>query len=169
MVSAGQSTNPEPSATMGFNRLYIALLWRTLAALAIVGFAVTVVSVALFQVGIVVPSKELESSVGYIKLKPSIAYLAFAFVVLISEFAFPTSIIRALGGRRLSLSPFAWRKYSVELAFLLALLSVVNALVAGWLSTEAWLQYKTSGALAILLFGIYLLAFRATRHSNSGL
>ena len=154
---------------MGINRLYIALLWRTLAALVIVTFAVVAVIAALFQVGIQVPSKELESSVSYVKLKPSIGYLGFAFVVLISEFAFPTSIIRALGGRRLSLSPFAWHKYSVELAFLLALLSVANALVAGWFSTEAWIQYKTFGALAILLAGIYLLAFRATRHAQSGL
>ena len=154
---------------MGLNRLYIALLWRTLAALFIGGFAVVVVSVALFQVGIDVPSKELESSVSYIKLKPTIAYLVFAFVVLISEFAFPASIIRALGGGRLSLSPFAWRKYSVELTFLLMLLSAVNAVVAKAFSTEEWIQYKTFGALAILLAGIYLLAFRATRHAQNGL
>jgi len=155
--------------TMGTNKMYIAILWRTLAALLLCGFAVTFVSVALFQVGIEMPPKELDSSVTYIKLKPSIAYLSFVFVVLISEFAFPANIIRALGGKRLGLSDIVWRKYAVELAALLTLLSGANGFVAWAGSTETWINYKTFGALSILLTGIYFLTYRAARLSPRGL
>ena len=149
-------------------RLYVSLLWRTLAALFLCGFAVQLASVALFQVGIEIPPRDLESSVTYIKLKPTIAYLGFASAVLFSEFVFPANIIRALGGKRLTLSQFGWRRYSLELTALLALLATINVIVAAAASTTDWINFKLYGALFILLAGIYLLAYRtADRVKNS--
>lgn len=148
---------------MGINKLYLAILWRTLAAFFLCGFAVMFVRNVLFTAGIEVPPKDLEYSIAYIKLKPSIAYLGFALVVLISEFTFPENIVRVIGGKRLALSPNVWRKYAVELAVLLTLLSVANGFVAWVGSIETWINYKMFGALSILLAGIFLLTYRAAK------
>lgn len=150
-------------------RLFVSLLWRTLAALFLFGFAVQVVSVALFQVGIEIPPRDLESPVTYIKLKPTLAYLGFASAVLFSEFVFPANIIQALGGKGLALSPSGWRRYSLELAVLFSLLAAINVIVAEAASITTWVNYKLFGALLILLAGIYVLSIRAAARINNGL
>ena len=150
-------------------RLYIALLWRTLAALFLCRIAVTVASVALFQVGIEVPPLGLQSSVTYLMMKPSIAYMAFGLVVLISEFAFPANIVRSLGGERLALPSSAWRRYSIELSLLFFALAILNVFVAFTASVELWINYKLFGTLTLLLVGIYVLAYRTSRSAEKSL
>ena len=148
---------------MRTNALFIALLWRTVAAYLVLALALLICLVGLFALGVNVPPRELAASVTFIKLKPTFAYMAFASVLLASEFGFEANIVRLIAGKRLGISLPIWRRYLIELSLLLFALAILNVFVAFTASVEIWINYKLFGALTLLLAGIYVLANRTSK------
>ena len=154
---------------MRTNVLFVALLWRTVAVYLVLALALLICLAGLFALGVDVPPRKLAGSVAFIKLKPTLAYIAFALVLLASEFGLRVNVVRLIAGKRLGLAPSTWRQYLIELSFLLLALAVLNVFVAFTTSVEVWINYKLFGALALLLVGIYVLAHRTSKLAANGL
>jgi intracellular septation protein A len=151
------------------NTLFIALLWRTVAAYLVLALTLIVSLAGLSASGIDVPSREMTASAVFIKLKPTFAYLAFVLVVLALEFGLKVNVVRLFAGRRLNLQPSAWHQYLLELSALLVALAVLNLLVAFTASVETWINYRLFGQLALLLIGTFVISGRMSRLAAHGL
>jgi len=151
------------------NTLFIALLWRTVAAYLVFALTLIVGLAGLSASGIDVPSREMAASVVFIKLKPMFAYLAFVLVVLALEFGLKFNVVRFCAGRRLNLQPSAWHQYLIELSILLVALSALNLWVAFTASVEVWINYRLFGQLALLLIGTFVISGRMSRLAAHGL
>lgn len=93
----------------------------------------------------------------FIVLKHTLVYGAFA--LSISWLGLRVTLVRAIWGKRLSLSAPQWRRCVVALAALFAGLAALNLTVAFRARLAVWLNYKLFGALAIFcaeIFGITL-------------
>jgi len=139
------------------------VLYFALALAVLIGIA------SLSALGFELLPPELAANVNFIKLKPTLAYAAFALFLLCGEFGLHINAVRLIAGGRLNLPPPSWRQYLVGLAVLLVVLAVLNAVVAATVSVETWLSYRLFGALGLLLLGIYVLALRLLKLGRRGL
>lgn len=137
---------------------FYSLFWRTLVVYFLLGIVVLIGAWMIRALGFELPSSEIAATVGFIKLKPTLAYAAFALVLLIAEFGLHVNMVQMIAGQRLNISASSWRKYILGLAILLLALAVLNLVVAATVSVEIWINYKLFGAFGLLAFGINALA-----------
>ena len=140
--------------------LFLSLLWRTFVAYLLVAL---VLAIGFKGLNIDLSSHTL------IKLKPTFAYIIYAFILITIQLGAGVNIIQLIAGKKLSLSRSAWRRYAFELSFLFIALAITNAIVAFTAPVESWITYKLFGAIALLVAGIYLIANRISKNAASHL
>jgi intracellular septation protein len=96
----------------------------------------------------------------FIKWKPTALYLAFALGLAIAVWAFKKSFVKHLLGSQLELPDHAWMRLNVAWIAFFVFLAAVNAYVAVYFSTEAWVNFKLWGYVFWVAFlvgqGIYV-------------
>ena len=147
--------------------LFFALLWRTLVTYLALGLLVLAVIALLRTFGMNLLPPEVATTAGFIKLKPTLMYAAFAVVLLSAEVGFRINLVRLVGGARLRLSAASWRWYAFGLSALSIVMAALNALVAATASVNTWINYKFFGASCLLLVGIFFLASHIARTPKS--
>lgn len=154
---------------MNQHSLFLALLWRTAAAYVVLALILLLCGATLYALGIDFPPSEIAATAGFIKLKPTLAYIAFASVLFFAEFFLRINLVRLIAGAKLNISTPAWHQYLVGLSVVLMILAGLNLVVAATASVEIWINYKLFGALTLLLAGIYFLAIRMSKNATYGL
>jgi intracellular septation protein len=86
----------------------------------------------------------------FIKIKPTIVYLLFATLLLVSV-GRRRNVLKAIMGSVLQLSDEGWRILSRRWAFFFLALAIVNELVWRSLPTDAWVSFKVFGILPLTL------------------
>lgn len=154
---------------MSPHSLFLALLWRTTVAYIVLALLFVLCGATLYALGIDVPPREIAATAGFIKLKPTLAYVAFASLLLFAEFFLRINLVRLIAGAKLNIATPAWHQYLVGLSVVLMTLAGLNLVVAATASVEIWITYKLFGALTLLLAGIYFLAIRMSKNATYGI
>ncbi len=94
----------------------------------------------------------------FIKMKPSIIYLSFAFILGFGLF-FKKSYLKFLLSSALPMKDEGWMKLTKRFCIFFLLLSIANEVVWRSMSTDDWINFKTFG-LPILTFVFFFLQAR---------
>jgi intracellular septation protein len=86
----------------------------------------------------------------FIKLKPTLVYLIFAFV-LGAGLLLRKPLLELLFGSALKLTEEGWRKLTVRWTLFFAVMAVVNEIVWRNSSTDFWVSFKAFGFLPLTL------------------
>lgn len=128
--------------------LFFGLLWRTVTLQLIVSLAILIL-IRLTGADV------FHRHEKYILLKPTLIYGAFALALLIGWLGLRVNLVRAISGKRLSLSAPQWHRCVVALSVLFVGLAALNLIVAFMAPLEVWGNYKLFGALTIFCAGIF--------------
>ncbi|MGM3277572.1 septation protein IspZ [Ralstonia sp. 24A2] len=139
--------------------LFFGLLWRTVTLQLIVSLAILVLIGAT-------GADVFHRHEKYILLKPTLIYGAFALALLIGWLGLRVNLVRAIWGKRLSLSAPQWHRCVVALSVLFVGLAALNLIVAFTAPLEVWVNYKLFGALAIFCAGIFGITLWVQRRTD---
>jgi intracellular septation protein len=97
----------------------------------------------------------------FIKWKPSALYWAMGLALWASQALFGKNLLRALLGEQLKLPVRVWQRLNLAWIAFFAAMGVLNIWVAYSYTTAAWVNFKTFGALGLMLLftvaqGLYL-------------
>ena len=81
----------------------------------------------------------------FIKWKPTVLYLAIAVGLTITVWIFKKSFLKLMLGSQLELPDRIWMRLNVAWIIYCVLMAVINAYVAAYFSTEAWVNFKLWG------------------------
>jgi intracellular septation protein len=98
----------------------------------------------------------------FIKISPTIGNGLFALTLLLGWFSNPSFLQRALG-RMVSLTPHGWKVLTFSWIVFALIWAGTNELVWRWLSTDAWVTYKTFNDLPMLVGYVAVTRFVARR------
>lgn len=117
----------------------LSLFWRVL----IIQLVFSLVGVLLLA------GTSLNSDIGLIRLKPTIAQVSFALVLWLSIYLSKNGLIYLVWGRRLGLETPSWRSFTKMLAALMVILGGANLATIYFLTLEQWITFKATIPLAI--------------------
>lgn len=96
----------------------------------------------------------------FIKWKPTILYAGLAIALIVSHWVFGKNAIQALLGRQLNLPDPVWHKLNISWVLYCVFMAAINAYVAHYFSTDAWMNFKLWGYAFPLVFilgqGVYV-------------
>ena len=96
----------------------------------------------------------------FIKWKPTVLYFAIALALTLALWVFKKSFLKLMLGAQIELPDRVWMRLNVAWIVYCVLMAVVNAYVAAYFSTEAWVNFKLWGYVFPLLFlvgqGLYI-------------
>ncbi len=99
----------------------------------------------------------------FIKWKPTVLYAAMAIALAVSLWIMKKNILKMLLGSQLELPSQVWGRLNVVWVVYCAFMSLINAYVAAYYSTEAWVNFKLWGYAFPLVFivgqGLYIARF----------
>ncbi len=102
----------------------------------------------------------------FIKIKPTILYFLFAFILLVPQL-FGRLLMKSLLEKQLSLPDIAWRKLNTAWSLFFLFLGILNYYVAKNFSTDFWVDFKLFGMLGITLVFTILQAIWLSRYKDS--
>ena len=88
----------------------------------------------------------------FIKWKPTVLYFAIALALTLAVWVFKKSFLKLMLGSQIELPDRVWMRLNVAWIVYCVLMAVVNAYVAAYFSTEAWVNFKLWGYVFPLAF-----------------
>ena len=99
----------------------------------------------------------------FIKWKPTVLYGAMAIALAIAVWVYKKNFLKMLLGSQLELPDPVWMRLNVVWVAYSAFMSLINAYVAAYYSTEAWVNFKLWGYAFPLVFivgqGFYIARY----------
>ena len=96
----------------------------------------------------------------FIKWKPTVLYTGMALALLVSERFFNKNFLHSMLGQQLQLPPAVWRRLNLVWVLYSLFMASINAYVAAYFSTEAWVDFKIWGYVFPVVFivgqGLYV-------------
>ena len=99
----------------------------------------------------------------FIKLKPSVLYLAFAAVLLFGRLA-GKNLIKTVMGGQIRLPETIWGSMNWLWIVFFTLMAGLNLVIAYTMPTDTWVQFKVFGATALTIVFVIALAIWMGRH-----
>lgn len=81
----------------------------------------------------------------FIKWKPTVLYAGMALVLALALWGWKKNVLKLLLGAQLQLPEGIWQRLSVAWVLYFLFMSGINAWVAAYYSTEAWVNFKLWG------------------------
>ena len=88
----------------------------------------------------------------FIKWKPSVLYAAIAIALAVAVWTFKKSFLKLMLGAQIELPDRVWMRLNWAWILYCLFMAVVNAYVAAFFSTEAWVNFKLWGYVFPILF-----------------
>ena len=88
----------------------------------------------------------------FIKWKPTVLYAAMAIALAVAVWVYKKNFLKMLLGSQLTLPDPVWMRLNMVWIGYSAFMSLVNAYVAAYYSTEAWVNFKLWGYAFPLIF-----------------
>ena len=96
----------------------------------------------------------------FIKWKPTVLYTGMALALAVSERFFNKNFLRSMLGQQLQLPQGVWRRLNLLWVLYSLFMASINAYVATYFSTEAWVDFKIWGYVFPVVFivgqGLYV-------------
>lgn len=96
----------------------------------------------------------------FIKWKPTVLYGAMAVALAVALWGLRKNFLQMLLGAQLDLPPQIWNRLNVAWVAYCVFMAAVNAYVAAYFSTEAWVDFKLWGYVFPIVFlvgqGLYI-------------
>ncbi|MFT4268613.1 MAG: septation protein A [Xenophilus sp.] len=96
----------------------------------------------------------------FIKWKPTVLYGAMALALAVALWGFGRNVLKTLLGGQLALPERIWTHLNVAWVLYCAFMAALNAYVALYFSTEAWVDFKLWGYVFPVVFlvaqGLYI-------------
>ena len=88
----------------------------------------------------------------FIKWKPTVLYAAMAIALAIAVWVYKKNFLKMLLGSQLTLPEPVWMRLNLVWVIYSAFMALINAYVAAYYSTEAWVNFKLWGYAFPLVF-----------------
>jgi intracellular septation protein len=99
----------------------------------------------------------------FIKWKPTVLYSAMAIALAVAIWVYKKNFLKMLLGSQLDLPDPVWKRLNIVWIAYSAFMSLINAYVAAYYSTEAWVNFKLWGYAFPLVFiigqGFYIARY----------
>ena len=99
----------------------------------------------------------------FIKWKPTVLYAAMAVALAIAVWVYKKNFLKLLLGSQLDLPDSVWMRLNLVWVAYSGFMSLINAYVAAYYSTEAWVNFKLWGYIFPLAFiigqGFYIARY----------
>lgn len=99
----------------------------------------------------------------FIKWKPTVLYAGMAISLALAVWVFKKNFLKLLLGSQMSLPEPVWMRLNMIWVVYSAFMSLTNAYVAAYFSTEAWVNFKLWGYVFPLIFivgqGFYIAKY----------
>ena len=149
------------------NGILTATLYMLVAS--VIGIMVTYIRekkinmVNIISSGLLLVSSSLTLFSGntiFIKMKPTVLYIVFAVIFLVTNFKWQPAIKFVLG-KAISLKEESkWRELNIRFMFFFIVMAILNEVVWRNFSEETWVNFKVFGALPVtILFMITQMPF----------
>jgi intracellular septation protein len=96
----------------------------------------------------------------FIKWKPTVLYTGMAMALAVSERFFNKNFLHSMLGQQLQLPQTVWRRLNLLWVLYALFMASINAYVATYFSTEAWVDFKIWGYVFPVVFivgqGLYV-------------
>jgi intracellular septation protein len=96
----------------------------------------------------------------FIKWKPTVLYTGMAVALAVSERFFNKNFLHSMLGQQLQLPAGVWRRLNLSWVLYSIFMASINAYVAAYFSTEAWVDFKIWGYAFPVVFivaqGLYV-------------
>lgn len=102
----------------------------------------------------------------FIKWKPTLVYWIFSAVLIGSQFIGNKSLVHRMLDEKIALPLKVWQRLNTSWAVFFAFLGCLNLYVVYHFSTNAWVNFKLFGTLALLLAFIILQALYMAKYSD---
>jgi len=107
----------------------------------------------------------------FIKWKPTVLYAAMAIALAIAVWVYKKNFLKMLLGSQLTLPEPVWMRLNMVWVIYSAFMALINAYVAAYYSTEAWVNFKLWGYAFPLVFivgqGFYISPFLTADDSKT--
>ena len=87
----------------------------------------------------------------FIKIKPTIVNLVFAFGLIISRSFFNTNVLKIIFNKAFNLTEKGWRVLNIRWSFFFIFLAILNEIVWRNYSTEIWISFKLWGIMPLTI------------------
>jgi len=102
----------------------------------------------------------------FIKWKPTVLYGAMALALAVAMWGMKKNILKLMLGSQLELPDGVWMRLNVAWIAYSLFMAVINGYVAGFYSTETWVNFKLWGYVFPLAFivaqGVYVSRYLST-------
>ena len=102
----------------------------------------------------------------FIKWKPTVLYAAMAVGLAIAVWIYKKNFLKLMLGSQMELPDAVWRRLNMVWIAYCAFMALINAYVAAYYSTEAWVNFKLWGYAFPLVFvvgqGLYISRYLKT-------
>ena len=99
----------------------------------------------------------------FIKWKPTVLYAAMAIALALAVWVYKKNFLKLMLGSQIELPDPVWMRLNLIWVFYSAFMSLINAYVAAYYSTEAWVNFKLWGYAFPLVFligqGFYIARY----------
>ena len=96
----------------------------------------------------------------FIKWKPTVLYSGLAFTLALGQYVFNRNFLHMLLGQQLQLANTVWHRLNVSWMLYCVFMAAINAYVAAYFSTDAWMNFKLWGYVFPVVFiigqGLYV-------------
>jgi intracellular septation protein len=107
----------------------------------------------------------------FIKWKPTVLYAGMAIALALAVWVYKKNFLKMLLGSQMSLPEPVWMRLNLVWVVYSAFMSLTNAYVAAYFSTEAWVNFKLWGYVFPLVFivgqGLYIARYLSTDDSEA--
>lgn len=107
----------------------------------------------------------------FIKWKPTVLYAAMAIALAVAVWVYKKNFLKMLLGSQLTLPDPVWMRLNMVWIGYSAFMSLVNAYVAAYYSTEAWVNFKLWGYAFPLIFivgqGFYISRYLTNEETKA--
>ena len=96
----------------------------------------------------------------FIKWKPTILYSGLAIALAVAHWVFGKNALKSLLGQQLRLTEAVWHRLNISWVLYCLFMASINAYVAAYFSTDAWVDFKIWGYIFPVVFilgqGLYV-------------
>jgi intracellular septation protein len=96
----------------------------------------------------------------FIKWKPTLLYAGLTIALCVGQFVLKKNFLKLLLGSQLTLPDDVWQRLNLSWMLYCVFMASLNAYVAAYFSTEAWVNFKLWGYAFPLVFivaqGVYI-------------
>jgi intracellular septation protein len=107
----------------------------------------------------------------FIKWKPTVLYAAMAIALIVAVWVYKKNFLKIMLGSQLDLPDPVWMRLNLVWVAYSAFMSLINAYVAAYYSTEAWVDFKLWGYIFPLAFiigqGFYIAPYLKSDHPKN--